>query len=148
PLTGVIHRGEKYIELPIAELYDLPHDPKEVANVRAERRRDADEARQLLAGMHATVTAGRKVSSEEVARLRSLGYVSGTDAGKSTYTAADDPKNLVALDNKMHDVIDAYERHDVPRALALAKEVVAARPDMAAGRELLAFGGHVGTRGH
>ncbi|MGA8810008.1 MAG: sulfatase-like hydrolase/transferase, partial [Thermoanaerobaculia bacterium] len=139
PLTGVIHRGEKYIELPVAELYDLPRDPREVTNLRAERRRDADEARQLLARMQATVTAGRKVSSEEMARLRSLGYVSGTDAGKSTYTAADDPKNLVALDNKMHDVIDAYERHDVPRALTLAKEVVAARPEMAAGRELLAF---------
>jgi len=139
PLTGVIHRGEKYIELPIAELYDLPRDPKELTNLRAERRRDADEARQLLAGMHATVTAGRNVSAEEMAKLRSLGYVTGNDAGKSTYTAADDPKNLVALDNKMHDVIDAYESHDVPRALKLAKEVVAARPDMAAGRELLAF---------
>jgi arylsulfatase A-like enzyme/Tfp pilus assembly protein PilF len=119
PLTGVIHRGEKYIELPVAELYDLPRDPREATNLRSERRRDADEARQLLAGMHASVTAGRKVSSEEMARLRSLGYVSGTDAGKSTYTAADD--------------------HDVPRALTLAKEVVAARPEMAAGRELLAF---------
>ena len=139
PLTGVIHRGEKYIELPIAELYDLPRDPKELTNLRAERRRDAEEARQLLAGMHATVTAGRNVSAEEMAKLRSLGYVSGNDAGKSTYTVADDPKNLVALDNKMHDVIDAYERHDVPRALKLAKEVVAARPEMAAGRELLAF---------
>jgi len=139
PLTGVIHRGEKYIELPIAELYDLPRDPKELTNLRAERRRDADEERQLLAGMHATVTAGRNVSAEEMAKLRSLGYVTGNDTGKSTYTAADDPKNLVALDNKMHDVIDAYETHDVPRALKLAKEVVAARPDMAAGRELLAF---------
>jgi arylsulfatase A-like enzyme/thioredoxin-like negative regulator of GroEL len=139
PLTGVIHRGEKYIELPIAELYDLPRDPKELTNLRAERRREADEARQLLAGMHASVTAGRNVSAEELAKLRSLGYVTGSDNGKSSYTAADDPKNLVALDNKMHDVIDAYERHDVPRALALAKEVVAARPDMSAGRELLAF---------
>jgi superkiller protein 3 len=71
--------------------------------------------------------------------LRSLGYVSGTASTKSAYTAADDPKNLAALDNKMHDVIEAYERRDLSRALTLAKEVVAARPDMAAGRELLAF---------
>jgi len=139
PLTGVIHRGEKYIELPIAELYDLPRDPHEQTNLRADRRRDVEEARQLLTGMHANVASSRNVSAEELAKLRSLGYVSGTASEKSTYTAADDPKNLVALDNKMHDVIDAYERHDVARALALAKEVVAARPDMAAGRELLAF---------
>jgi arylsulfatase A-like enzyme/tetratricopeptide (TPR) repeat protein len=139
PLTGVIHRGEKYIELPISELYDLPRDPKELTNLRAERRREAEEARQLLAGMHATVTAGRNVSSEEMARLRSLGYVTGNEPEKATYTVADDPKNLVAIDNKMHDVVAAYESDDVPRALALAREVVAARPNMAAGRELLAF---------
>ncbi len=139
PLTGVIHNSEKYIELPIAELYDLPRDPGELTNVRAERRREADEARQLLAGMQANPPQARNVSAEEAARLRSLGYVSGTAPAKAAYTAADDPKNLVALDNKMHDVIDAYERHDLARALLLAKEVVAVRPDMAAGRELLAF---------
>jgi superkiller protein 3 len=71
--------------------------------------------------------------------LRSLGYLGGSGSTKTTFTAADDPKNLVALDTKMHDVVDAYERRDLPRALKLAKEVVATRPDMAAGRELLAF---------
>ena len=139
PLTGVIHRGQKYIELPVAELYDLPRDPRELTNLRPERRRDAEEARQLLAGMHASIVPARNVSPEEAAKLRSLGYVSGTASTKAAYTTADDPKNLVTLDNKMHDVIDAYERRDLPRALALAREVVAARPEMAAGRELLAF---------
>jgi arylsulfatase A-like enzyme/tetratricopeptide (TPR) repeat protein len=139
PLTGVIHRGEKYIELPIAELYDLPHDPREAANLRAERRRDVEEARQLLTAMHGGSTPSRNVSSEETARLRSLGYVSGSASGNGAFTAADDPKNLVALDNKMHDVIDAYEKHDVARALLLAKQIVAERPGMATGHELLAF---------
>jgi arylsulfatase A-like enzyme/tetratricopeptide (TPR) repeat protein len=139
PLTGVIHRGDKYIELPVAELYDLPHDPKELTNLRAERRRETEEARDLLASMHAVTVASRNVSPEEEARLRSLGYVSGTASSKGTYTPTDDPKNLVGLDNKMHDVIEAYERHDVARALVLAKEIVAERPDMAAGHELLAF---------
>jgi len=139
PLTGVIHRGEKYIELPTAELYDLPRDPGEVTNLRNDRRRDADEARRLLTSMHEGSGTSRNVSTEEAARLRSLGYVSGGAASKTNYTAADDPKNLVALDNKMHDVIDAYERHDTPHALVLAKEIVATRPEMAAGRELLAF---------
>jgi arylsulfatase A-like enzyme/Tfp pilus assembly protein PilF len=140
PLTGVIHGGEKYIELPIAELYDLPRDPGEKTNIRDERRRSADEARRLLAGFAASVTApNRSVSAEEAAQLRSLGYVGGAGSSKTTYTAADDPKNLVAIDNKMHDVIDAYETHDLARASKLAHEVVAARPDMSSGRELLAF---------
>src|SRR5207253_8078767 len=34
---------------------------------------------------------------------------------------------------------DAYERRDLDRALALAREVVASRPQMPAGHELLAF---------
>jgi Tfp pilus assembly protein PilF len=39
----------------------------------------------------------------------------------------------------MHQVIEAYEKHDIERALVLAREVVAERPQMSAGRELLAF---------
>src|SRR5207302_2825051 len=49
PLTGVIHGGEKYIDLPIGELYDLPRDSAEANNLRDERRRDVQEARSILA---------------------------------------------------------------------------------------------------
>jgi arylsulfatase A-like enzyme/Flp pilus assembly protein TadD len=139
PLTGVIHGREKYIDLPVAELYDLPRDPAEAHNLRPARRREVDDARRILASMHGQETpASRNISAEEAARLRSLGYLGGAAAAKATYGEADDPKNLV-LDNQMHEVIDAYEAHDLPRALRLAKGVVAARPGMAAGRELLAF---------
>ena len=140
PLTGVIHQEEKYIDLPVAELYDLPHDPQEAKNLRDERRRDVQKARRILSSFHAEMTASnRKITPEEAAQLRSLGYVSGAGVKKKKYTEADDPKNLVAIDSKMHQVIEAYERHDLNLALNRAREVVAARPDMSAGRELLAF---------
>jgi len=140
PLTGVIHGSEKYIDLPISELYDLPRDPGEKNNLRDAQRRDVEQARQLLASFHAQINApNRDVSAEEQAKLRSLGYVSGGGAMKSSYTAADDPKNLVQLDNEMHQIVEAYENRDMATALKLARHVVAARPDMAAGRELLAF---------
>ncbi len=140
PLTGVIHGAEKYIDLPISELYDLPHDPGEKNNLRDAQRRDVEQARRFLASLNAKINApNRAVSDEEKAKLRSLGYVSGSGAMKTSYTAADDPKNLVQLDNDMHQVIDAYEKRDMATALKLARHVVAARPDMAAGRELLAF---------
>src|SRR6185295_4934076 len=74
-----------------------------------------------------------------VAKLRSLGYISGSAGAKKTYTAADDPKNLVSLDAKLHQAIDAFERHQLDRALQLARELVDARPDMAVGRETYAF---------
>ena len=138
PLTGIIHNSEKYIDLPIPEFYDLPHDPKEANNLRAERRRDVEAARVLLDPMKVEPSA-RTVDADTLAKLRSLGYISGSGGGKKNFTEADDPKNLVGLDNKMHDAIDAFERHQPQRALELAHEVVAARPGMIAGREIYAF---------
>ncbi len=138
PLTGIIHDRMKYIDLPIPELYDLPHDPHEVHNLVDEKRRDVALARQLLAPM--LVPPGKRtVSAGEAANLRSLGYISGSMGSKKTYTAADDPKNLVGLDQKMHDAIDAFETKHPREALALARQVVEARPDMDAGRELYGF---------
>ncbi|MCU1245074.1 MAG: hypothetical protein JWN02_984 [Acidobacteria bacterium] len=140
PLTGVIHDGAKYIDLPLAELYHLPRDPGELRNVRDEERREVEQARQLLAPAHAAGTAPRQsVSAEEIARLRSLGYVSGSAQSKSEYTAADDPKTMLPVDNALHQVVDAFERHDVARSLRIARGIVAQRPQMNAGRELLAF---------
>lgn len=138
PLTGMIHRGTKYIDLPVAELYDLGRDPAEQTNLRDERRRDVEEARTLLAPL-LTRPGSRAVSAGEAASLRSLGYISGSATVKKTYTAADDPKNLTGLDAAIHDAIDAFERRQPQRALQLARAVVAERPGMMAGREILAF---------
>jgi len=140
PLTGIIHRGQKYIDLPIAELYDLPRDPEEKTNLRDERRRDVEQARTLLASMKASsAPSTRNVSAEEIARLRSLGYITGSGGGRDAYSAEDDPKSLVGLDDKMHDAVDAFEHGNPKRALDLAHEVVIARPSMTAGREMYAF---------
>jgi arylsulfatase A-like enzyme/Tfp pilus assembly protein PilF len=140
PLTGIIRDGMKYIDLPLAELYDLTRDPHEAANLVNNRRRDVEQSRKLLDQIKAdAAVAPRSVSPEEIARLRSLGYVAGSAPSRSNYTAADDPKSLVSVDDKMHASIDAFERHDSARALKLAREFVAERPSMIAGREILAF---------
>lgn len=139
PLTGIIHKQLKYIDLPIAELYDLPRDPHEQRNERDEQRRAVEKARQLLAPMIAAPAARAKITAEEAANLRALGYVSGSAAPRRQYTAADDPKTLVPLDRKMHDAIAAFEQGDRGTALTLAGELVKARPDMDAGRTLYAF---------
>ena len=139
PLTGIIHKEMKYIDLPVAELYDLPKDPGETNNLRDERRRDVQEARSLLAPMIVPPSANKAMDADAIAKLRSLGYISGAAGAKKEYTAADDPKNLVALDSKMHQAIDAFERNQLDRALQLSKELVDARPDMTVGREQYAF---------
>lgn len=138
PLTGIVHDGRKYVDLPIAELYDLTSDPGEENNLRDTDRRAGEDRRRLLEAM-AAPAAARNVSSEEAARLRSLGYVGGNAAQKASYTPADDPKTLVGIDSLMHRVIASYSEGKLTDALQLARRVVAARPGMTAGRELLAF---------
>jgi arylsulfatase A-like enzyme/Tfp pilus assembly protein PilF len=140
PLTGIIHGGAKYIDLPIAELYDLPRDPHETKNLIDERRPDASEARKILQRIQAAMAVSRRtIAPEEAARLRSLGYVAGTATPRAHYTAADDPKSLTGLDDKIHRAIEAFERNNPARGLLLAREVVEERPSMIAGREILAF---------
>jgi tetratricopeptide (TPR) repeat protein len=130
----------KFVDLPIAELYELPRDPHEMTNLINDRRRDASDAKALLQRIQEQQTISRgSISPEEVARFRSLGYVAGSAPSKTHYTAADDPKSLLGIDTKLHEAIDAFERHNPARGLQLAREVVAERPTMAAGREILAF---------
>ena len=58
-----------------------------------------------LSEFHATAPGVPQPESPEVtARLRSLGYVSGSGAPRSQYGEADDPKRLVGLDTLMEQV--------------------------------------------
>lgn len=138
PLTGLIQDGVKYIDLPIRELYDLASDPRERQNLIEERRREAAAAQRILASLPLEPPARKSISSEEAARLRSLGYIAGAPSSKRV-TVDDDPKRLVEVDSAMHEVIDHYQRGDLDGALRTARSVVAKRPGMVAGRELLAF---------
>lgn len=137
PLTGLIRDQKKFIDLPLPELYDLAADPAESRNLYGELRRESAAARQALEAIKTAAVPNRNVSSEEAARLRSLGYFTGAPSEKPT--AADDPKNLVHVDAKMHEIIDLYQRGQLDHAARVAREVVRMQPKMNAGRELLAF---------
>ena len=55
---------------------------------------------------HASAPGEKQPESPEVAaRLRALGYVSGSAALKSTYGERDDPKRLVDIDRLMHEAV-------------------------------------------
>ncbi len=126
PLRGVLMNGKKLIVLPLPELYDLRQDPDESENLlRAERSTAAAMARRLPAESRWPPAPG-EVSAEEVARLRSLGYLSGGAARKDrTYTAADDPKNLVALDRKINRMMELSSLGRHRAAIVLGREVLA-----------------------
>jgi arylsulfatase A-like enzyme/cytochrome c-type biogenesis protein CcmH/NrfG len=139
PLTGVIQSGEKYIDLPLPELYDLANDPAEKQNLVDERRRDVAAARKLLATMQVAPQPNRAAAAEEAASLRSLGYLTGVAASDRKITIADDPKNLVHVDAEFHEIVEAFQLGHTADAVRRARKLVGEQPRMPAGRELLAF---------
>ena len=131
PLRGVVSGREKYIDLPLPELYDLAADPGEARNLADS---SGDRPRVLFNLLKQFDVAppgrGQAESAETVERLRSLGYVSGGSATtKETYSEADDPKRLIELEQMMERAADAFAARRVDEAIALYTEVIRRRPD-------------------
>jgi arylsulfatase A-like enzyme/Flp pilus assembly protein TadD len=136
PLYGVLRGRDKLIDLPVPEMYDLAQDPGEARSVIARAPARREDLGGLLARLRrddAGPVRGEE-SAETRQRLAALGYAAASSAPiKKRYTEEDDPKRLVALDGLMQDVIARHRAGDLAGALAVCEQVVAARPDMAAG---------------
>jgi arylsulfatase A-like enzyme/Flp pilus assembly protein TadD len=153
PLTGVASAGWKFIDLPEPELYDLVDDPHEVRNLAG---RDAARAKALSDAKTAIVAAARAgaapsatatLDDEATRRLRSLGYVAGTQGRSPSsepgtipitdgqgYSAADDPKRLVALNERFNTALSAFNMGQSSEAVEGFRAVLAERPDFQAAR--------------
>ena len=130
PLTGLIADGEKYINLPLPELYDLTNDPDETANLASDTARlDAMAQRLDLLDTLPPVPA-EPVTPEVAERLRSLGYVVGRAAAGPSSGVNDDPKRLIALDRAIHQGVDLFQRGRPEDAIAVYRDVIEARPSM------------------
>jgi len=140
PLSGVVMGREKYIDLPIAERYDLATDAAEATNV-AGRSPDRDKTLAASLREFGAVLPGARAREDPqaAARLRSLGYVGGSAPAKGAYTAADDPKTLIALDQAIHRGVDLYVGRKPAEAIRLYEEIIAKRPEMALAYRHLAF---------
>lgn len=138
PLTGVIDGRWKYIDLPAAELYDRQRDAAEHRNLAASetgRVTALDRARRPF--LQAPTTAPAAPGGDAERRLRALGYVSGSGSAtvaSRTYTAADDPKQLVALHERFTTALEAFGRGRADAALEALTSVLSARPDFAVAR--------------
>ena len=139
PLTGVRVDGWKFIDLPIPELYDVHHDPQESKNL-ADRDRQRSRALQVrlkdVAAHGIPSDAARPVMDAETRRrLASLGYIATTDtASKRDFSPADDPKNLVGLNEAFYAAINEEEKGRYESGLAMLRDVLAKRPDFLAAR--------------
>ena len=140
PLRGVLDGRDKYIDLPIEELYDLADDPDETRNLAAAA---GERVRALFAELErfgSALPGDRLAESADVReRLRSLGYISGTAARKTEYSPADDPKRLIEIDTLMMRGIEAHQRGRVEEGMDAYRRVIAARPDMNVAYQRLAF---------
>ena len=128
PLRGLIRGRYKYISLPLPELYDLEADPKEEINLIQTERRVVSGLRRLVPEDSEWPPSRLEVSEGEQALLLSLGYLSGEGAQKDEWTAEDDPKNLVELDQRLHRVIELQGLGDLAGAERLVREVIDERP--------------------
>jgi arylsulfatase A-like enzyme/Flp pilus assembly protein TadD len=145
PLTGVATAGWKFIDLPERELYDLSSDPAEMKNLAA------GESARLTAMAQATRTAvagsvdrppapAAGLTDEAARKLQSLGYVAAASgAGNPAKDAsaaqrADDPKRLVALNERFNTALSAFNAGDAEAALAGFRATLAERPDFLSAR--------------
>jgi tetratricopeptide (TPR) repeat protein len=131
---------DKYIDLPIAERYDLAADAAEASNLHG-KSPERDRALAAALSGFGPVLPGQRATedADTAARLRALGYVSGTAPAKARYTEADDPKRLIDIDSAMHRALAAYGagRHD--EAAQIYRQVIERRPDMEVAYRYLAF---------
>jgi arylsulfatase A-like enzyme/tetratricopeptide (TPR) repeat protein len=140
PLSGVLVDRDKFIDLPIAERYDLAADPGEASNLYG---RSPERDRVLAAALSGfgPVLPGRRVTEDPDAagRLRALGYVSGTAPARTRYTEADDPKRLIDIDSAMHRALAAFGAGRPDEAAQIYRQVTGRRPDMEMAYRHLAF---------
>jgi arylsulfatase A-like enzyme/Flp pilus assembly protein TadD len=142
PLRGLTARGDKYIDLPIPELYELPADPGETKNRIASGSEPPDALRRLrkrLLELPAAPSERGTIGSDEAAKLRSLGYLTGPSEAKTTYGPQDDPKNLIVVDQALHEIMELSDKGQCDAALPKARKVVAENPKMKLGYTHLAM---------
>jgi len=145
PLTAIVSRGDKLIDLPIPELYDLAADPKETTNLYT---RDAERARTLeairrdaVAALAATGSSAERttLSAESRQRLQALGYVaSSAEARRRVYTDADDPKQLIDAAEELNRALAAFRNGSREAAESTVRAIIARYPQFTTAHGVLA----------
>ena len=131
PLRGVLVGRDKYIDLPLPELYDLSTDAGEARNLASTRAERAQVLLNTLKGFNlAPPGRPQEETPETIERLRSLGYIGGGSVtARERYTGDDDPKRLIAIEQAMQRAAEARRAGREGEAIAVYQDILSKRPD-------------------
>jgi tetratricopeptide (TPR) repeat protein len=118
------------VRAPKAELYDLTQDPGAAKNVAGNFKGTLDTLAGQVEGFGRRVAgetaASAKLSSSEIQKLASLGYVGlNQQAAGSATIAGTDPKDKIAVANAVHKALAAIEDGRPQSAVPALEAVVA-----------------------
>jgi len=126
PLRAVRTKDWKYVDAPGPELYSLVDDVRESANVLDLHAETAERLRASLDRAFRTTSESEiaEVSSQELERLQTLGYLQGVDgAGEDDGAMGPDPKAMIAQDAELRrassDIMNGRFREAEARLIAL-----------------------------
>lgn len=139
PLFGIRRAGDKYIDAPRPEYYDMASDPRELHNLyagpRSERSREIEAlAAALRTARPVAAAAGptdRDPEAEE--RLGALGYIGGAGPSASESlagsTGLSDPKDMITIATEVIEVNALLAAGRPREALALVEAAARRSPD-------------------
>ena len=134
PLWGFIRGDVKFIDQPIAEVYNIGTDMDENRNIAAQSnvtqlKRDMVKLKNDLKGKE-VMERSRQVDPEVQGKLKSLGYVSESppQEEKKKFTEADDLKTMLPLQNRMLAALGKYQNGMFREPIAELKAVIAESP--------------------
>jgi choline-sulfatase len=122
----------KYIETPKPELYDLASDPNELRNLFEQQRAKAGAMSSRIAAIRAAVPAATSQAAppkpDTIARLRSLGYASGSSS--STRESTVDAKDRIADFERYYTALTLASAGRLAESDRLLRDVRTKAPDV------------------
>jgi len=144
PLRGYIEEGEKYIDSPIPEFYDVEEDFNEKRNLALNMNLGKYKKKlKMMEGEFSSSRKGQdlqKIDREAVEKLRSLGYiVSPVTQLKENYGPEDDLKTLLPFHDKMDKAILLDGEGKKAQSINLLNQIIQEKKDFSEAYTYLSY---------
>ncbi len=127
-LRSMTDTRDQYIESPAPELYDIVHDPAETKNILDQRRREARALADSLQSIPLNLQPQGAASSEEMARLSALGYLSG--APSQTSGPLRNPRDHMQLLARIQQTFALNQQGKYRESIDLCRAILREDPDL------------------